>query len=226
MPSPPLSPTPRRWQSPDSGSTPEFAALLSSFDATTSSDRQEYFNTRQSPTHSDDEADEVEGFLSTHQPLGPGIRTTSPSPQRRLDSPNRSEEGRVSPLPSPPDLGRLTGTSAENTAAVSGLTRGLSLKGSVGGPRERSFRELRPKLYYPEADDSSAFSAIYSASRHFSDDPHYSSAANRPINWNHRRGICRCLHPTRRVGIIQHLRPVSQYPSYQPQPHRHRPSSH
>ncbi|OCF45693.1 hypothetical protein I317_00596 [Kwoniella heveanensis CBS 569] len=145
--SPPLSPSPRRWRGTSDQPHPAFAALLSSFETTSTSghsdrsapdwatargqtdDEQLSNNARERGGDEDDEA-EVEFLTATQSPdqsrtmIGseagnrtPEIRTTSPSPQRQV-LPSSSVFS--SPL-LPPDRGQLFGEDTSSTIGRSGL---------------------------------------------------------------------------------------------------------
>ena len=142
MPSPPISPTPRRWRSPGTDEPhPDYAALLSSFDVTPETTQGEEsgevsWRRPMVPTPTEDERSSV--FLSAPgSPLSqvPEIRTTSPSPQRPLYKLASSQSSDVvsSPLPSPPSRTQMFGD-ASNTA---GRMVSTGFEGNrVTGPRE------------------------------------------------------------------------------------------
>jgi len=123
MPSPPISPTPRRWRSPATDEPhPDYAALLFTFDqpevtlgdeAAGDGPGNETFGVASDNGRS---ADFLSAPGSPNRPL-PEIRTTSPSPQRPLLSRSSSSSDTVdlSPLPSPPSRARLF-NDASNTA--------------------------------------------------------------------------------------------------------------
>jgi len=85
--SPPFSPTPRRWRSPQSEHHPDFAALLTSFENTSSTSHSR----ESSRTRSDESRrDQAEFRTAPTSPTGlfqrdvPEIRAISPSPQRPI----------------------------------------------------------------------------------------------------------------------------------------------
>lgn len=138
MPTPPLSPSPRRWRSSsDDEPHPDFAALLSSFDdrpaqSTSTEDRREW-RERSHSSASDDEEKEVEFLTAPGSPARspiPEIRTTSPSPRRpeRSGSPSSSTDRSLSPLPAPPSRGQMFGD-------ASGTAGRFAARGVVG-PRD------------------------------------------------------------------------------------------
>jgi len=153
MPSPPISPTPRRPQS-------DYAALLSSFEGSSTSED----SARGSPgwTSARESLDEGEGlaeearlaqeFLTAppsprQQTLQrtPVIRTISPSPQREdVGSPSmsaRSSDERLSPSLPSGFRGQLFGESSTSLLRESGLIRNPGPRGDVPRPRESPSRK-------------------------------------------------------------------------------------
>nr|XP_018259656.1 uncharacterized protein I303_07724 [Kwoniella dejecticola CBS 10117]OBR81814.1 hypothetical protein I303_07724 [Kwoniella dejecticola CBS 10117] len=139
MPSPPLSPTPRRWRSSPDQPHPDFAALLSSFEQPTPSSPNspkpkseneslpEWATPRGILSEEEDQKDEdeVEFLTATASTSGPNpeIRTTSPSPQRPAATSRAAELGLDSPL-LPPNRGRLFGEDYSKTVNQLG-SRGI-----------------------------------------------------------------------------------------------------
>lgn len=146
MPSPPLSPSPRRWRPLSEEPHPDFAALLSSFEVGPSQSEEG----ARSVHHGRNDPDTTDQPSTTHlAPLGsiatpgravitPEIRTISPSPERPEPSHHhspvgsaRSSQRSASPLV-PPQRGRLFGDAPEATAGSSGLSREGGAGGIVG----------------------------------------------------------------------------------------------
>ncbi|KAL7422817.1 hypothetical protein Q5752_002113 [Cryptotrichosporon argae] len=123
MPSPPLSPVPRRWRSPEavSGASPDVQRLYSSLEsdgASSQTNTTPFFSPREEPA--DYPLQLAPGTPTPQHP--PEIRTTSPSPGRPA-SPARSSEGRISPL-----IAHAPGHQH------GGLAR-FNSRGSLAGPR-------------------------------------------------------------------------------------------
>jgi hypothetical protein len=150
MPSPPISPTPRRWRSSGTDEPhPDYAALLSSFDRppeTTSIEESGSSPWRRGANVTSTDDDPSSEFLSapgSPQRLVPEIKTTSPSPQRPIYTRESSQSSDMgsSPLPSPPNRARMFGD-ASNSAGRMVYTGSVERK--VTGPREAMTSTCQP----------------------------------------------------------------------------------
>lgn len=162
MPSPPLSPTPRRWRPGNTGPEPAFARLLTTYDSSGSEDGRVYPGFRSapdtprqrqtsddaafSPLHREetDESDEqdISAFLTA--PSSPAKAESvstplRPPPEIKTTSPSPQRPGQPgSPTPSSHDRGRLSPLPFPvRTAIVAELPRAPAKK-SVGVQRETS----------------------------------------------------------------------------------------
>lgn len=142
MPSPPISPTPRRWRSPGTDEPhPDYAALLSSFDHNPDMTLHEdigHPDWRSGGTATSSEPEQSAEFLSapgSPQRLVPEIRTTSPSPQRRayIRTSPHTGDNESSPLSSSPNSGRLFGDASDTAGR---MVTGGSEGRRITGPRD------------------------------------------------------------------------------------------
>lgn len=146
MPDPPLSPTPRRWRPSSDSPHPDFASLLSTFETTSipgeSKNLTPVWTTPKtaSSKHSlnnGKEEEPVEAEYTTaskHADVEsdlPDIRTTSPSPQKSVDSKRLLQP--LSPLLPP----NRTQTFDDNTSAAGS-------KAEMAQAPEFNSRESRP----------------------------------------------------------------------------------
>ncbi|WVN89721.1 uncharacterized protein L203_104951 [Cryptococcus depauperatus CBS 7841] len=130
MPDPPISPTPRRWRASPESPHPDFAALLSTFESTSTTDDslptwatpKSTSSERRSKSGGGTRGDGSEGEYMTaldQEVEMPDIRTTSPSPQRPVDA---RPDMTLSPL-LPPSRTMLFGGDALSTDDKAGLSR-------------------------------------------------------------------------------------------------------
>ncbi|KAK6906657.1 hypothetical protein I203_100644 [Kwoniella mangroviensis CBS 8507] len=157
MPSPPISPTPRRWRSSPDQPHPDFAALLSTFEQPSSSSSAPHspnsvpeWATPRGVLSDDNDNDEAEveyltataGDTSTatiNPDIDIEIRTTSPSPQRPAGSTRQQHSDLGSPL-LPPNRGQLFGEDFERNELSLG-PRGIF---SNEAPPAQSFESSYP----------------------------------------------------------------------------------
>ena len=127
MPSPPLSPTPRRWRSPDNPDPhPDFAALLQTFEQ--QPDHLEH--PRHEPIVSPSEEigfpgwrkdDDNDKSTLTAAPTSPEKVTSSPQGIAASTSSAPSPHGKLSPLPGPPNRSQMFGDASSTAGKMVGL---------------------------------------------------------------------------------------------------------
>ena len=160
MPSPPCSPIPRRAEP-----HPDFAALILSFETSSSEESARGFSGWRSARESL-EGQEEEGELAAEAdltaapssgdtpPIAPEIRTISPSPlraagTRSLTHSERSSEGRSTPLRPPSERGAVSGDSQTGREGRHVSTGSVESSGSIAasqGPVLRKSSRIRRNL--------------------------------------------------------------------------------